>query len=83
MDEGKLTADRLKSYLSSYARYYPGIWQQVDYLRAGKGKGLPSWEAWCFLPLAAAKAIGTPKELKDFAPIVAQTLMERVGIIGS
>jgi hypothetical protein len=50
---------RLGQHVASVQRKYPDIWKQVDQLRAERGKTLPKWPAWCFLPLAGAYAIIT------------------------
>jgi hypothetical protein len=40
-------------HLGKYNREYPEAWSIVDRLRADRGKGLPWWPDWCFLPLEA------------------------------
>jgi hypothetical protein len=42
-----------KKYLEEYGRRHPGIWRLVDQLRAARGKEIPDWPEWCFLPIAA------------------------------
>lgn len=44
-------------HLSAAAGLYPNAWRLVDDLRADRGKGLPLWPPWCFLPLAGWYAI--------------------------
>lgn len=51
------------THLRQVAQRYPGIWQQLDRLRAGRGKGLPAWPDWCYVPLA-----GTVAALTEGAP---------------
>lgn len=48
---------RPKQHLITIARKYPGAWRQVDELRASRGKDLPDWPEWCYLPLAGWYAI--------------------------
>ena len=36
---------------------YPRSWKLVDQFRAGRGRDLPRWPAWCFLPMAGWYAI--------------------------
>lgn len=48
---------RAKDILTAVGRAFPGAWQQVDQLRAARGKALPPWPDWCFLPLRGAHAI--------------------------
>jgi hypothetical protein len=52
-----MTAPRPKQHLIAASKLYPGAWRKVDELRADRGKGLPDWPDWCFLPLAGAHAI--------------------------
>jgi hypothetical protein len=51
------TAARLRGHLARIAAEYPDIWRQVDRLRAERGRTLPQWPSWCFMPLAGAYAI--------------------------
>ena len=48
-------APRPKALLTEYAKRYPGAWRQADMFRQDKGKDLPDWPNWCFLPLATAR----------------------------
>ncbi|TAM88504.1 hypothetical protein EPN42_09225 [bacterium] len=48
-------------HAAEIARRYPGCWKQVDYLRAHRGRGLPDWPAWCYLPIAGG--IGVAKSI--------------------
>lgn len=48
---------RPKALLKEIGRVYPQIWQQVKTFRASKGKDLPDWPDWCYLPIAAGYAI--------------------------
>ncbi len=43
--------------LSKVTKKYPKAWKQVDQFLDGKGKDLPKWADWCFLPAAAAYSI--------------------------
>lgn len=52
-----MTAPRPKEILTAFGKRYPNAWRQADIFRQDKGKDLPDWPAWCFLPLAAAHAI--------------------------
>jgi hypothetical protein len=66
-------------HLRQVTQQYPGIWQQLDRLRAQRGKGLPQWPDWCFLPLAgtvAALTQGAPHP--DLRPLGMQ-----IGIVGA
>lgn len=50
-------APRPKQHLTAAARLYPGAWRQADVMRAGRGKDLPQWPDWCYLPLSGWYAI--------------------------
>jgi hypothetical protein len=52
-----ITPDRLKRYLAEIAKKYSDTWKHVDEFRSSRGKDLPEWPEWCFLPLAASVAI--------------------------
>ncbi len=69
-------------HLRQVAQQYPGLWHQLDRLRAGRGKGLPAWPDWCFLPLAgtvAALTQGAPQP--DLRPLGLQ--IGRVGALAA
>jgi len=64
------------AHLRQVAQQYPGLWPQLDRLRAGRGKGLPQWPDWCSLPLAgtvAALTQGAPQP--DLRPLGMQSGM--------
>jgi hypothetical protein len=66
-------------HLHQVAQQYPGLWPQLDRLRAARGQGLPQWPDWCFLPLAgtvAALTQGAPQP--DLRPLGMQ-----IGIVGA
>lgn len=48
---------RPRRHLIAISRRYPDAWRLVDEMRADRGKRLPDWPDWCFLPLAGAYAI--------------------------
>lgn len=50
-------APRPKKHLIAAGKLYPGAWRQVDQFRAGRGRELPDWPDWCYLPLSAWYAI--------------------------
>lgn len=52
-------SSRPKKYLDFYSRQYPGIWRLVDQFRSVRGKDLPDWPDWCFLPISGLYAIVT------------------------
>lgn len=44
-------------HLNQISAQYPNAWKQVNTFRQSKGKDLPDWPSWCFLPMAATYAI--------------------------
>src|SRR5207302_5951955 len=46
-------------HLRQVAQEYPGLWPQIDQMRTQRGRHLPLWPPYCFLPLAGAVAIVT------------------------
>lgn len=48
---------RAQQILATVGRAYPHAWRQVDEMRAARGRDVPAWPAWCFLPLHGAYAI--------------------------
>lgn len=48
---------RPEQHLANIARRYPVAWKLADQFQADKGKALPNWPDWCFLPAAAAYSI--------------------------
>jgi hypothetical protein len=57
-------------YITRLAQEFPGCWQDVDTLRAQRGKKLPQWPDWCFLPMAGAYGI-VGKHNPDNLPAIA------------
>lgn len=44
-------------HLSAASRLYPNAWKNVEKFRLGRGRDLPKWPGWCFLPMAGWYAI--------------------------
>ena len=44
-------------HLNTASKIFPSAWKQVESMLEGKGKDLPVWPEWCFLPMAAWYAI--------------------------
>lgn len=75
-----------KNHLNYYSRVYRDAWRQVDQFRQGRGKDLPFWPEWCFLPLAGAFAIvSTEAESQgiDITIPSGRLLINDVGIISA
>jgi hypothetical protein len=53
------TARRLEQYLAEAAKAYQDAWKTVEVFREDRGKGLPAWPDWCYLPMAGIIAIVT------------------------
>jgi hypothetical protein len=50
---------RPREILAAVGHLYPHIWQQVDRVRAARGREGRQWPQWCFLPLEEAHDIVT------------------------
>ena len=50
---------RAKQHLVEYGKWYPGAWKLVGEMRACRGREVPDWPGWCFLPVAGAMSITT------------------------
>ena len=48
-----------KQHLSAIAKRYPSAWRTADQMRAERGRCLPDWPTWCYLPLSGWFAIIT------------------------
>jgi hypothetical protein len=58
---------RPTQYLRLVQQHFPQLGRDVDTLRAKRGKGLPAWPDWCFLPLAGAAALAEANPRGAFA----------------
>ena len=77
---------RPKRHLEYYSKFYSSAWKQVDRFRAARGKDLPFWPEWCFMPLAGAYAIVSAEAESQGIDITSQEhrpLINDVGIIGA
>jgi len=75
-----------KQHLEYYSKLYPSAWKQVDQLRLLRGKTLPFWPDWCFLPMTGAFAIVEAEASKQGINILGCAgwpLINDVGIIGA
>lgn len=48
---------RPRDHLIAASRLYPKAWSSFDEFRDGRGKDLPDWPQWCFVPMAGAYAV--------------------------
>lgn len=65
-------------YLRLVQQHLPHLGRDVDQMRAQRGKGLPAWPDWCFLPLAGAAALASAH-----AQAAAKLGGSAIGIIGA
>lgn len=52
-----MTEPRPLQHLRTLRQDIPDVWRHAEAYRAQRGKGLPHWPDWCYLPLAASYAI--------------------------
>lgn len=48
---------RPREHLITAGKMYPNAWKMADEFRADRGKDLPNWPDWCYLPLAGIYTI--------------------------
>ena len=53
----RATAPRPRQHLIAAGELYPGAWRTFDGFRTERGKSLPDWPGWCYVPMAAAYAV--------------------------
>lgn len=67
-------------HLNAASKIYPDAWKQLEFMIQGKGRDLPDWPAWCFMPIAGWYSIVsagnhlerlTPKLIPDVARLAA------------
>lgn len=51
------TVKRLQQYIRRIVASRPEIWAQIDQMRERRGKDLPDWPNWCYMPVAGSYAI--------------------------
>lgn len=50
---------RPRQIIRDIGRKWPKAWQQIKMIRAEKGKALPDWPDWCYVPITAGVAVAT------------------------
>jgi len=70
-------------HLNDNVKPYSDLSTLVDQFRAGRGKDLPKWPEWCFLPMAAWYAIVSSKHEMDALPINLLPEVSRLSAIGT
>lgn len=58
----------LNTRLATLGKAMPGIWQQVQIMRDSRGKDLPQWPNWCFLPMAGWLSIVSHQNGRHLIP---------------
>lgn len=51
------TSCRPRDHLVAAGQLYRNAWRAAESCRAGRGRELPDWAEWCYLPIAATYAI--------------------------
>lgn len=71
---------RAQQHLNNASKHYHNAWQQVELMRRDMGVDLPTWPAWCFLPMAGWYSIISaeydvpvlsPQQAQDIANLAA------------
>ena len=63
-----MTTERPINHLSAAMKLYPSTGRMVDMFRADRGKDIPDWPAWCFMPMAAWYAVVSQDNVSDLLP---------------
>lgn len=71
------------STLAALGRAYPDAWRQADMMRADRGKDVPGWPPWCFLPMAGWYAIVSARHRMDALPLEMMADMQRLSALGA
>jgi hypothetical protein len=53
------TSHKPREVLREICKSFPDVWKKVKMFREIKGKDLPDWPDWCYIPIAAGVAIAT------------------------
>ena len=59
---------RPSNHLAAAMRLYPSTGRMVDMFRQDRGKDIPDWPAWCFMPMAAWYAVVSQDNINDLLP---------------
>jgi len=73
MEIGTTSNLKPKQLLRELSRKAPRVWDHIKSFRKAKGKDLPDWPDWCYVPLAAGYSIASdigPAEKILFDPIL-------------
>lgn len=70
-------------HLTAAGKLYPNAWPLVDEFRQDRGKGLPNWPNWCFLPMSAFYAIVSSDAKVDCLPLKLIGDVARLSALGT
>lgn len=70
-------------HLKAAGQHYPRAWKLIDVFREGRGKDLPKWPAWCFLPMSAWYAIVSEDSGGIAVPLNQVQDIGRLGALGT
>ena len=77
---------RPKQILDYYSKIFPDAWMVADNMRSSRGRGLPIWPEWCFLPINGAYAIVSEWAMKEGLSVDGRLeldLVNEVGVVNS
>jgi hypothetical protein len=74
---------RARGHLIEAGKIYPGCWKQLDSFRQGRGKDLPHWPDWCYLPLAASYAVISADEGGERISLLRSGDVGRIGALAA
>lgn len=75
-------ATRPFAYLNELAQHDPGVWRGVEHLRSLRGRELPTWPSWCYIPIVGGMAAATKgRPLSNFQDPLA--VMRNAAIIAA
>lgn len=69
--------------LEDIGKKFPLAWKLTHSFRSGRGKGLPLWPEWCYLPLAASAAIVTQNTSSHQEMLDAAVNISRLGALAA
>lgn len=61
--------------LREYSQELPRAWRELARMREDRGKGLPWWPDWCYVPIAAAVSLVTDGAPPPFGPAEAAKMI--------
>lgn len=70
-------------HLTAASKMYPKAWTLVEDFRNDRGKGLPDWPSWCFLPMAGWYAIVSDTVGQQRLPLHLMSDVARLAAIGA